>query len=589
MTSVLIAVQRTSPDLNRCLQHLVDHAAGCGDIYVIDGATDGDGVHSTCEQWRGKHPALHYLRHDESLDPLALCRWAYENIPDTGSDLWIVDPAVAIGPDVLEEITAVLQLYERHAIVLPRSNRPGFSAIPLSGPELSPDDAYTVWEAIQVQLPRYQIVPWADAGCLLIRNETLRHFGFFAAGEDEHDYSLRINRYGYSTVLANRAFVQDFTQLMRSPRPESLSPYLDFDADPIDFFGALAIPHRPRILIDLFHLAPHYYGTADFALNLLRELRILARDEIEFYIDLQPASLEFFLPELQGYRLRSDAQPELFDLVFKPTQINSWEELDRINRLAPRIAYTILDMIAVRCGYLSAPGRRLLFQKSAEICDRVFTLSHSGKADFAALTGSNVSLDAVHLGTNYGVSAQEHLDGTYVLLMGNSYAHKNIKETLSALANEGWPIVVLGGKAPDDNAPSTVRYMESGNLSREAVRETLAGARVVIYPSHYEGFGLPVLDALALKKPVIVLDNETNRELAKLTGDGNLHRIPSIEALTGAIKRVWGDSPVRESPEPRRWSAAAREYLAKFRELLKQDADTARLRSRWKFLRARRA
>ncbi|MDQ2843064.1 MAG: glycosyltransferase [Acidobacteriota bacterium] len=589
MTSVLIPVQRSSPDLNRCLQHLVDHAAGCNDIYVIDGATPDDGVHSTCEKWRGKHPALHYLRHDEPVDSLALCRWAYENIPDTGSNLWIIDPAVAIGPDVLKEITAVLRLYERHAIALPRSNRPGISAIPLSGPELSPDDAHNVWETLRERLPRYQIVPWADAGCLLIGNEILRHFGFFAAGEDEHDYSLRINRYGYSTVLANRAFVRDFAQPLPSPRHEDLSLYLEFDADPVDVFGALAIPHRPRILIDLFHLAPHYYGTADFALNLLRELRILARDEIEFYIDLQPASLEFFLPELQGYRLRSDAQSQLFDLVFKPTQINSWEELDRINRLAPRIAYTILDMIAVRCGYLRAPGRRLLFQKSAEICDRVFTLSNSGKADFAALTGSDVSLDVVHLGTNYGVSAQEYLDGTYVLLMGNSYAHKNIKETLSALATEAWPIVVLGGKTPDDDAPSTVRYMESGNLSREVVRETLAGARVVVYPSHYEGFGLPVLDALALKKPVIVLDNETNRELARLTGDGNLHRIPSLEALNGAIKRVWGDSSPRESPEPRRWSAAAQEYLTKFRELLGQNVDTERLRERWKFLRARRA
>ena len=591
MTSVLIPVQRPSPDLENCLRHLIDHAPGCGDVYVVDGTAPNACVHAICKEWKHKCPALHHLRCDEPLDSIGLCRWAYRTIQKTGSDLWIIDPAVAIGPGVLEELTAVLRLYERHAVAVSRSNRPGISAIPLGGPELPPDDAYGVWQTLRNRLPRYQIVPSADAVCMLIRGEVLRHFGFFGAGENEHDYSNRINRYGYSTLLANRAFVRIVAQPVQSPPREDLSSYLELDADPVDYFGALAIPHRPRILFDLSHLAPHYYGTADFALNLLRDLHALAGDEIEFYIDLQPASFAFFLPELQGYPLyRSAVEPaQLFDLVFKPTQINSWQELERINRLAPRIAYTILDMIAVRCGYLSAPGRRLLFQTTAEICDRVFTLSHSVKADFAALTGSEVSLNVVHLGTNYGVSAHECFRGTYVLLMGNSYAHKNIKEALSALAGEPWPIVVLGGRAPDDGAVLNVRYLESGGLSRETVRETLAGARVVVYPSHYEGFGLPVLDALALRKPVIVLDNATNQELAGLTGDANLRRIPGIEALSGAIRQVWDDVSNREPVSPRRWRTAAQEYLASFHELLERDVDTARLRGRWKVLRVRHA
>jgi glycosyltransferase involved in cell wall biosynthesis len=149
--------------------------------------------------------------------------------------------------------------------------------------------------------------------------------------------------------------------------------------------------------------------------------------------------------------------------------------------------------------------------------------------------------------------------------------------------------VVLGGRAPDDGAVLNVRYLESGGLSRETVRETLAGARVVVYPSHYEGFGLPVLDALALRKPVIVLDNATNQELAGLTGDANLRRIPGIEALSDEIRQVWDDVSNREPVSPRRWRTAAQEYLASFRELLERDVDTARLRGRWKVLRVRHA
>lgn len=423
---------------------------------------------------------------------------------------------------------------------------------------------------------------------MLIRHEVVRHFGLFASAVSERAYSEWINRYGYSTVLANWAFVRISPGLPSSAQVDDLGPYFEFEADPVDYFAALSIPHRRRILIDLSHLAPHYYGTAEFALNLLRDLRQEAAD-IEFHIDIQPASFEFFLPELQGYPLyKKDSQPRMFDLVFKPTQINTWKELERMNRLAPRVTYTILDMIAVRCSYLSAPGRKLLFRTAAELCDHVFALSYSAKADFAALTGSTVALDVVHLGTNYGVSSHELIDGTYVLLMGNAYTHKGIHEALAALEGETFPIVVLGGNPPTVKPAANVRYLESGGVSREMIRATLANARVLVYPSHYEGFGLPVLDALALEKQVIVLANDTNREMEHLTKSNCLQLISSTRDLKEAVRNAL-DGKTACDTAPRRWRSAAREYAAVFRTMLDQAIDEERLRARWTFLRAQRA
>ena len=575
--TVLIPFTETSSNLSACLLSLLAHAADCS-VYVVDGSGGNLPLQLP--------PSVQYLRPDEPLDFRALCRWGYTAMAVTDSDLLILDPAVEIGPGVLAELTAVLQSYERHAIAVPRSNRAGIQAIPLLGPELSPDAAYSLWEILRDRLPRYQILPPENLFCPLIRGQALRHFGFLRPGEDIQAYSSRINQYGYSTVLANRAFARLFTPGLPA---EDLRQYLDLTADPVDYFGALAVPHRPRILFDLHHLAPRYNGTADFALNLLRALRTLAKDDFDILVDIQPASLEFFLPELHGYPLyQPDSRPpHLFDLVFKPTQINSWDELDRINRLAPRVTYTILDMIAVRCSYLSYPGKGLLFRKSAELCDHVFTISHSVSSDFRSFTGSAVPPEVIYLGTSYSDSAREYLPGSYVLLMGNSYPHKALPEALEALKGLEYPIVVLGMTAPSGTAYPNVRYLASGALSRETVRETIAAARVVVYPSYYEGFGLPVLDALTLGKPVVVQDTSTNCELARLTRNDNLHRIAGLDRLKETVTRVWNSSPAEPGGMPRNWLATAQQYLARFRKLLREDLNVDRVRARWEFLRAR--
>ena len=55
---------------------------------------------------------------------------------------------------------------------------------------------------------------------------------------------------------------------------------------------------------------------------------------------------------------------------------------------------------------------------------------------------------------------------------------------------------------------ANVRQLGSGKLTRQRLRDLYANARVVVYPSYYEGFGLPVIDTLALGKAVVVLDSE---------------------------------------------------------------------------------
>jgi glycosyltransferase involved in cell wall biosynthesis len=374
--------------------------------------------------------------------------------------------------------------------------------------------------------------------------------------------------------------------LFRYPEYErKVADYERFHKDPVERFAALLTPHRPRILYDLFHLPPAYTGTSDFGLNLLRELARVVNDEFELSVGVHPA-VRFFSHELTGYRIYNDLpdSSEVFDLVFKPCQIFSWIEFVRMDRVSPRLAFCLQDIIGVRCDYFNSPRRQIVLQRTAELSDRIFTISEFSRSDFSAYYRADLTMQVIHHGTNFGMTAGEFRSGEYVLLMGNDYVHKGLHDAIEHLGAD-LPLVVLGGK--QEPLPANVRRFASGKLTRQRLRELYAGARVVVYPSHYEGFGLPVIDTLAIGKPVVVLDSAVNRELAAMSGDGNLHRIASMKELRAVVERLFRMETAGQvnGEQPRRWHDVAKDYAQAFREILSRDFDLTRMRARWELRR----
>ncbi|HEY7211655.1 MAG TPA: glycosyltransferase [Bryobacteraceae bacterium] len=500
-----------------------------------------------------------------------------------GHDLLLLDPDAEISQDFLAEMQAVLHLHERHAAVSPLAVR-----------------ETGIFERISPLLPRYSRAPAALPACVLIKAEIIERLGFF--DEIFHsfhaaldDFVCRINRRGYSSVTANRTYALFDRQndpsepdrdllLYRYPEYEHKFAFYDnFERDPVEQFAILSAPHRPRILYDLFHLTPSHSGTSDFGLNLLRELWKQADGEFELFVGTHLAE-RFFMHELAGYRIYDDAAraDEMFDLAFKPSQPLSWTELRRLDRLAPRVSFTLLDLIGVRCDYLNSPARQFVLQRAAKLSDYVFALSAFAASDFNAFFAESVPFHTIHLGTNYGRTPDELLPGEHVLVVGNNFAHKGVTEALAYLGTQP-DIVVLGGKP--EPAASHVRWLASGDVSRQHMRDLFSRARVVVYPSYYEGFGLPVIDALALGKPVIVLDSAVNRELDASFANRNLHRIATLSALPGVLDQLLRTEPT-PAPEMRRWPDVAAEYLNAFRMLFRRDWDVGKMRERRAFLRA---
>jgi glycosyltransferase involved in cell wall biosynthesis len=552
---------------------------------------------------------VHYLRNQENRGFVATCNWGVESCRSSGDDLLILNSDVEVTPGAIEEMQAVLYLHEKHAVVAPRSNNATIYSVPFKGEQLEPGKSYELWTRLRPLLPRYQMMPTSVGFCMLVKGVVLERFELFdeiysPGYNEENDFVCRINRFGYSAIAANRAYVYHHAESSFGTRRASLeaahreilserfpeydrkvADYPRFHVDPLENFAPLLLPHRPRILYDCYHLPAQHSGTSEFALNLLREIARLLEDEFELYVGAGD-SQAFFANELRGYRLHDEhaTDPAEFDLIYKPCQVFSWREFGRMTRLAPRVAFTLQDIIGVRCDYLSSPDRKILFRKTSELTDSVFTISEFARSDFAAFFGTDIHMDVVRHGTNSDEAATPVAAGEdFILVMGNSFYHKGVAQAVDELQG-CCDIVVLGGE--DDSSQPGVRRLASGNLTRRHIHELVTRARMLVYPSHYEGYGLPVIDFLAMGKPVVALDTAVNREIAELTHDVNLHRISSVKHLAGTVQKIL-EQPAqqRHRPAARRWSDAAQEYVAAFREMLSRDIDLEKLRQRWEMVR----
>ncbi|HWL38266.1 MAG TPA: glycosyltransferase family 1 protein [Frankiaceae bacterium] len=128
----------------------------------------------------------------------------------------------------------------------------------------------------------------------------------------------------------------------------------------------------------------------------------------------------------------------------------------------------------------------------------------------------------------------EGLPGEYVLFVGNREPRKNLPVLLEAMRRlpDAPPLVLVGppgwGPAVDTSGAITPGY-----LSGEALRSAVAHASVFAFPSRYEGFGLPPLEALATGTPVVASDIPVLREV--LGGHASYAPVDDADAFAAAI------------------------------------------------------
>jgi glycosyltransferase involved in cell wall biosynthesis len=149
----------------------------------------------------------------------------------------------------------------------------------------------------------------------------------------------------------------------------------------------------------------------------------------------------------------------------------------------------------------------------------------------------------------------------YCLFVGNLEPRKNLPRLIEAfgllrrhgLAPADLPQLVLAGtrgwlssgifRAAAGQGLEAPDIVFTGYVPPADLPALYAGAACFVFPSLYEGFGLPVLEAMACGTPVVA---STASSLPEVAGDAALLVDPhDVEGLAGALRRLWGDAELR--------------------------------------------
>lgn len=188
-------------------------------------------------------------------------------------------------------------------------------------------------------------------------------------------------------------------------------------------------------------------------------------------------------------------------------------------------------------------------------------------------------IDLFH--TAYGLSRP------YVLWTGTREPRKNLPGLLHAfsrIAGE-FPqldLVLVGPSGWGDDAVErqliqaigTSRVHVLGHLAQDTLQQAYAGARAFVFPSYWEGFGLPVLEAMAHSVPVVTSLGTSTAEVA---GDCGILVEPSDpDQIAAGLRRVLGREHDHfalagyERAQTMTWKACAKAHLRVYQQVMEQ-------------------
>lgn len=382
---------------------------------------------------------------------------------------------------------------------------------------------------------------------------------------------------------------------------------------PPDKLGTLArSPSRKawvRILLDARTVGREFSGVGNYVMELTRAFAALDED------------VRFELFVMSDSRLRDLSLDERFSFHVAPFSHEShplgdlWEHLI-LPRMADRLGCDVLHgpafLIPTRRTRVAkvvtvhdlvafthprtiprkyAVYMRWLIRRAVHYSERVIAISQSVRHNIERTFGSQPHVDVIHSGVASRfhvrpedevrrVRARYGIDERYLLFVGNLEPRKNLPGLLRAFREVRRTLkeplqLVIAGKLAWLSEP-LLRELESEDL-RTSVLATgyvddddlpalYTGAAAFVFPTFWEGFGLPVLEAMACGTPVVASDLSSLPEVA---GDAAIlvdpHSLPSItngilEALNPERSR---DLSQRGSArvEHFRWTSTAQRTL----------------------------
>jgi len=246
--------------------------------------------------------------------------------------------------------------------------------------------------------------------------------------------------------------------------------------------------------------------------------------------------------------------------------------------------YTIHDLVPLKLPFSTLDNKRRFYQMCRWQCwvaDRIVTVSQKSAEDIMEVFGVEpsriaVTYQAVDLPPRLLAQTDEEvarsIEGAfglrwrgYYLFFGAVEPKKNLARIIEAYLASGVeaPLVIIGGRAWLDEEETRLLYddlVEVTAIKRGLLRRTdrirrydymplatlvrlIRGARATLLPSLYEGFGLPVLESMLLRTPVLT---STAGSLPEVAGDAAVLVDPyDALAISSAIRTLDSDEDLR--------------------------------------------
>jgi glycosyltransferase involved in cell wall biosynthesis len=264
----------------------------------------------------------------------------------------------------------------------------------------------------------------------------------------------------------------------------------------------------------------------------------------------------------------------------------------RLPKAKQRFAVATFHDLFVLSGDYSTPDFRARFaaqaREAARRADHIIAVSEFTRQQVIGLLGVEADrVSVVHHGVRRLPAAEETGREKIILTVGAIQKRKNTARLIEAFesVDSSWKLVLAGSAgfgareilARLESSPARARILTPGYVPEAELAAWYRRASVFAFPSLDEGFGMPVLEAMAQGLPVVT---SRSSALGEVAGDAALLIDPGdSQALAGALQNLTRDEGLRQTLASRgverarrfTWEEAVRKTWAVYRGAFSQD------------------